>query len=136
MSAGDFVLQMPPQSPPSQLEVITGENDPHTSSSRRGGIIRLTVDVPSARHASGEPRPSRWRTPEFFLYYAIFVTAVPWMIYVPVQLSSSAYYSFCVSASISALFDSDFFLFTQRYIQIMPCIAIDWQMGGFQVQKL
>ena len=91
MSAGDFVLQMPPQSPRSQLEVITGETDPHTSP-RRGGIIRLTVDVPSARHTPGEPPPSRWRTPEFFLYYAIFVTAASWMIYVPVQLSSSAYY--------------------------------------------
>jgi hypothetical protein len=91
MSAGDFVLQMPPQNPRSQLEVITGETDSHTSP-RRGGIIRLTVDVPSARHTPGEPRPSRWRTPEFFLYYAIFVTAAPWMIYVPVQLSSSAYY--------------------------------------------
>ena len=90
MSAGDFVLQMPLQIPHSQLEVIAGE----TESPRRGGIIRLTVDVPSARHASGEPRPSRWRTPEFFLYYAIVVTAVSWMIYVPVQLSSSAYY-FC-----------------------------------------
>lgn len=89
MSAGDFVLQMPPQSPPSQLEVIAGENGPHTSP-RRGGIVRLTVDVPSARHTPGEPRPSRWRTPEFFLYYAVFVTAAPWMIYVPVQLSSSA----------------------------------------------
>ncbi len=90
MIAGDFVLQMPPQSPRSQLEIITGESDPHTSP-RRGGITRLTVDVPSARHTPGETRPSRWRTPEFFLYYAIFVTVVPWMVYVPVQLSSSAY---------------------------------------------
>lgn len=89
MTAGDFLLQMPPQTPPSQLEVITGETDP-SSSPRRGGIIRLTVDVPSARQTPGEARPSRWRTPEFFLYYAIFATAVPWMIYVPVQLSSSA----------------------------------------------
>jgi hypothetical protein len=91
MSAGDFVLQMPPQSPRSQLEVITGETDPHTSP-RRGGIVRLTVDVPSARHTPGEPPLSRWRTPEFFLYYVIVATAVSCMIYVPVQLSSSAYY--------------------------------------------
>jgi hypothetical protein len=61
---------------------------PHTSPCH-GGIIRLTVDL-SARHTPGDPRPSRWRTPEFFLYYAIFIAAVPWMIYVPVQLSSSA----------------------------------------------
>lgn len=131
MSAGDFVLQMPPQSSPSQLEVITGENDPHTSS-RRGGIIRLTVDVPSARHASGEPRPSRWRTPEFFLYYAIFLTAVPWMIYVPVQLSSSAYYS---DLSVFPRAFRPYFSF-QRYIQITSCIAIDLQMGGFLALKL
>lgn len=91
MSVGDFVLQMPPQGPRSQLEVITGETDPHTSP-RRGGITRLTVDVPSARYTPGEPRPSRWRTPEFLLYYAVIATAVPWMIYVPVQFSSSAYY--------------------------------------------
>jgi hypothetical protein len=108
MSAEDFVLQMPPQGPRSQLEVIAGETDPQTAP-RRGGIIRLTVDVPSARRAPGEPRPSRWRTPEFFLYYAIFVTAVPWMIYVPVKLSSSAYYFCRVSASMSALFDPTFF---------------------------
>jgi hypothetical protein len=90
MSAGDFVLQMPPD-PRSQLEVITGENDPQESQ-RRGGITRLTVDVPSARRPQGETRPPRWRTPEFFLYYAIFTAAVLWMIYVPIQLSSSAYY--------------------------------------------
>jgi hypothetical protein len=88
MSAGDIILQMP-QSPRSHLEVITGESDPHELQ-RRGGINRLTVDVPSARRPPGETRPSRWRTPEFFLYYAIFITAVSWMIYVPMQLSSSA----------------------------------------------
>lgn len=118
MSAGDFVLQMPPQSPRSQLEVITGETDPHTSP-RRGGIVRLTVDVPSARHTPGEPRLSRWRTPEFFLYYVIVATAVSWMIYVPVQLSSSAYHF----AVFPALIDPIFFL--QRHIQITPCIDID-----------
>ena len=89
MSAKDFVLQMP-SSPRSQLEVITGESDPHESQ-RRGGITRLTVDIPTARRGPGETRPSRWRSPEFFLYYAIFIAAVPWMIYVPIQLSSSAY---------------------------------------------
>ncbi len=89
MSAGDFVIQMP-QSPRSQLEVITGEGEPHISQ-RRGGITRLTVDVPAARHTPSETRPSRWRTPEFFLYYAIFITAAIWMVYMPVQLSSSVY---------------------------------------------
>ena len=117
MSAGDFVLQMPPQSSRSQLEVITGETDPQTSSPRRGGIIRLTVDVPSARHTPGEPRPSRWRTPEFFLYYAIFATVVPWMIYVPVQLSSSAYYFVLVSAYMSTF---SFFRDTPKLRLVSP----------------
>lgn len=120
MSAGDFVLQMPPQSPRSQLEVITGESDPHTSP-RRGGIIRLTVDVPSARHNPGEPRPSRWRTPEFFLYYVIVAAAVGWMIYVPVQLSSSAYYA----VFPRAYRPHSIRFFFQRHIQITPCIDID-----------
>ncbi|KAH9991748.1 MBOAT-domain-containing protein [Russula vinacea] len=79
-----------PQSPRSQLEVITGESDPHEPQPR-GGITRLTVDVPSARRPPGETRPSRWRTPEFFLYYAIFITALSWMIYVPMQLSSKTH---------------------------------------------
>jgi hypothetical protein len=90
MSAGDFVLQMPPN-PRSRLEAITGESDTHESQ-RRGGITRLTVDIPSARRTQGETRPSRWRTPEFLLYSAIIITAVSWMTYVPIQLSSSAYY--------------------------------------------
>ena len=94
MNPGDFVIQMQP-SPRTQLEVITGENDPGKSQ-RRSGITRLTVDVPSAR-APSETRPPRWRTLEFLLYYIILVTVVPWMVYVPIQLSASA--SFSVSAS-------------------------------------
>jgi hypothetical protein len=94
MSQGDFILQMQP-SPRSQLEVITGENNPDKSQ-RRGGITRLTVDVPSAR-ASGETRPPRWRTPEFLFYYVVFLAVIPWMVYSPVQLSASA--SFSVIAS-------------------------------------
>jgi hypothetical protein len=122
MSPGDFVLQMPPQSPRSQLEVITGEDDPQNTPPRRGGIVCLTVDVPSARHTPGEPPPSRWRTPEFFLYYAIFAAAVPWMIYVPVQLSSSAYY-FAVFPRACRPYSIR--LFFQRHFQITRCIDID-----------
>jgi hypothetical protein len=91
-SPGDFTLQMPPETR-SQLEVITGENDPDKLQ-RRGGIIRLTVDAPSARAAaSGDPRPPRWKTYEFFLYYFIFAVAFSWMVYVPIEVSSSAYVS-------------------------------------------
>ncbi|KAI0293499.1 MBOAT, membrane-bound O-acyltransferase family-domain-containing protein [Multifurca ochricompacta] len=81
---------MPP-SPLSHLEVITGGNDPDKLQ-RRGGIVRLTVDVPSASaHPPGETSHSRWRSFEFLLYYAIFLVTVPWMVYVPVQLSSKTH---------------------------------------------
>jgi protein-cysteine N-palmitoyltransferase HHAT len=94
MNPGDTIIQMQP-SPRSQLDVITGESDPDKSP-RRGGITRLTVDVPSAR-SSSETRPPRWRTPEFLLYYVIFVVAATWMVYSPIQLSASA--SFYVLAA-------------------------------------
>ena len=87
MNPGDIVIQMQP-SPRSQLDLIAGESDPDKSP-RRGGITRLTVDVPSAR-SSVETRPPRWRTPEFFLYYVVFVVAATWMVYSPIQLSASA----------------------------------------------
>lgn len=89
-SPGDFTLQMPPETR-SQLEVITGENDPDKSQ-RRGGIIRLTVDAPSA-HAAGDTRPPRWWTYEFFLYYFVFAVAFPLMVYIPIEVSSSTYIS-------------------------------------------
>jgi len=94
MSQGDFILQMQP-SPRSQLEVITGESN-LDKSQRRGGITRLTVDVPSAR-ASGDTRPPRWRTPEFLFYYVVLLAVVPWMVYSPIQLSASAYFSVIAS---------------------------------------
>jgi hypothetical protein len=69
---------------PSQLEVI----DPDKLQ-RRGGIIRLTVDAPAA-HAPAEPRPARWWTYEFFAYYVVFAVAFPLMVYIPIEVSSSA----------------------------------------------
>ncbi|KAH9065395.1 hypothetical protein EDB87DRAFT_1679872 [Lactarius vividus] len=72
--------------PRSQLEIITGEGNPDKSQ-RRGGIVRLTVDAPSA-HAAGKPQPPRWRTYEYFLYYFIFIVAFSWMVYIPIEVRS------------------------------------------------
>lgn len=116
LTPGDFTIQMP-EAPRSQLEVITGENDPEKSQ-RRGGIIRLTVDAPSA-HAAGEPRPPRWRSWEFFLYYFIFLVAFPWMVYVPIEVSSSM----CLLSAPADGFRLKRRLF-QRHFPIMRCIAI------------
>ncbi|KZV73129.1 MBOAT-domain-containing protein [Peniophora sp. CONT] len=56
----------------------------------RKGILRATVDVPAARaDSSTRHSPSRWRTPEFYVYYIVFALAVPWMIWVPIRLTST-----------------------------------------------
>lgn len=62
-------------------------------------ITDLTVDIPSSHtappHTKGERNgveraPSRWRTKEFMVYYVVFAVVVPWMVWVPVRLSSRA----------------------------------------------
>jgi hypothetical protein len=61
-------------------------------SPRLWGITRLTVDVPSANvpssiQAAKRP-PARWWTAEFILYYLVACVVIPWMVWVPVSLSS------------------------------------------------
>ncbi|KAI0050527.1 MBOAT-domain-containing protein [Auriscalpium vulgare] len=87
MSQGDAVIQMP--SDDTRRAAFALEQDAPPKG--RGGITRLTVDVPAAHHSSDTPKPARWRTPEFLLYYVVFAFAVPWMIYVPVSLSSESH---------------------------------------------
>ncbi|THH08114.1 hypothetical protein EW146_g9102 [Bondarzewia mesenterica] len=83
----DLIIEMPSNLHPSRASLEL--SDPYPP--RRGGITSLTVDVPSSyRPPYGLKPPSRWRTPEFMLYYIIFILAVPWMIWVPISLSSSA----------------------------------------------
>jgi hypothetical protein len=131
MSTGDFTLQMPESvsvSERSQLEVITGESDPDKSQ-RRGGLIRLTVDVPSS-HAAGETRAPRWRTFEFMVYYVVFIAVIPWMVYVPMQVSSSA------SSLIFTLVIMLRVVWFQRHTRITACIAIDCLKAGYLVVNL
>ncbi|KAI0064952.1 MBOAT-domain-containing protein [Artomyces pyxidatus] len=87
MSGGDFVLHMPSDTRSHSL----GDGSHKTPSKGRGGITRLTVDVPSSNANSDDAKPSRWITPEFLLYYVVFAFAVPWMIWVPVSLSSDSH---------------------------------------------
>ena len=73
---GDITLQAQLLAGPrSQLEVITGENDPDKSY-RSCGIICLT-DYARSAHAAGEPCPPLWRTYEFIHYYFGFIVAFP-----------------------------------------------------------
>ncbi len=38
---------------------------------------------------SGRPiaQPSKWKTPEFYLYYLVFIITVPYMFWVPYEVS-------------------------------------------------
>jgi hypothetical protein len=86
---GDVSIQMPTDLHTVAPFELESEFHPRI----RKGITALTVDIPSSNHRrrSDETRPSsRWKTPEFALYYAAFLTVVPIMIWVPVNLSSSA----------------------------------------------
>lgn len=72
--------------------VVPFELESAFRSQKSKGITALTVDIPSSNRGprSEETRPpSRWKTPEFAFYYVVFLTVVPIMIWVPVDLSSS-----------------------------------------------
>lgn len=62
------------------------------------GITELTVDIPDARKAQQSDilRPSSlWRTPEFFFYYLVAAAVIPFMVWVPINLSSRASQAYC-----------------------------------------
>ena len=60
-----------------------------------GGITQLTVDIPSSYKPPPDNvtsrYPSRWRTPEFYLYAVVFAVVVPIMFWLPMSLSSGTY---------------------------------------------
>lgn len=41
----------------------------------------------SANKARARSQPSKWNTPEFYFYYLIFILAVPYMFWVPYEVS-------------------------------------------------
>ncbi len=55
------------------------------------GLARLTVTIPSSYSPQVKvaPHPApRWRTPEFMVYYVVFIVVVPMMAWIPYSLSS------------------------------------------------
>ncbi|KAI9460293.1 MBOAT, membrane-bound O-acyltransferase family-domain-containing protein [Boletus coccyginus] len=55
------------------------------------GFTALTVDIPEASKVRRDdiPRPlPLWKTPEFFFYYLVAAAAIPYMVWVPINLSS------------------------------------------------
>lgn len=41
----------------------------------------------SSTTAQSRLQPAKWRTPEFYLYYLVFILAVPYMFWVPYSVS-------------------------------------------------
>ena len=96
---GDAVVEMPTDlRPTSNLEL----DSPPESSYRPRGVTRLTVHIPSAYNpqVKAQPHPApRWRTPEFLVYYVVFVCVVPLMVWIPYRLSSRECACFCIGST-------------------------------------
>lgn len=87
--------------PPTMTSVLsTRANGAANGLFGKRGVASLTVQtqVPYAEGESTRQKPnplswaepSRWGTLEFKFYYLVFLTIVPYMIYVPAQLSSTS----------------------------------------------
>ncbi|KAN0092559.1 MBOAT, membrane-bound O-acyltransferase family domain containing protein [Tylopilus felleus] len=63
------------------------------------GITALTVDIPNANkiRQSDTPRPPPlWRTPEFLFYYLVAAVVIPFMVWVPINLSSPTHANYAL----------------------------------------
>ncbi|KAI0091274.1 MBOAT, membrane-bound O-acyltransferase family-domain-containing protein [Irpex rosettiformis] len=90
---GDALLPMPTDLH-STRAIHTFEVEQH-SLSKRKGITRLTVEIPTSSSSKTQQKfstqPSRWRTPEFMLYGVVFAIVIPMMCWIPIQLSSTSH---------------------------------------------
>ena len=63
---------------------VTDErSDPAGSGSKKDGSARGA----SVRTDSNLIEPSKWNTPEFYFYYFIFITAIPYMFWIAYDVS-------------------------------------------------
>ncbi|KAI0373624.1 MBOAT-domain-containing protein [Pilatotrama ljubarskyi] len=88
---GDAVVTMPTDL---RATAAFELDSPDQTPPKPKGLARLTVDIPSSYspqvRAALHPRP-RWRTPEFMVYYVVFCTVVPVMVWIPYRLSSPSH---------------------------------------------
>lgn len=65
---------------------LDGRIDPATSTSKRDDSIRR--DAPKTdRNGRPEAEPSKWNTLEFYIYYIVFLTVVPYMFWIAYDVS-------------------------------------------------
>jgi protein-cysteine N-palmitoyltransferase HHAT len=70
--------------------VVDARIDPATSTSKRDDSVpRVGIRT----DYSGRPiaQPSKWGTPEFYFYYLVFITVVPYMFWVAYDVSRRQY---------------------------------------------
>ena len=67
---------------PSSVPYSKAENDGNGGSGKKSDAIS-----PSAADNAAQTPPARWKTPEFLLYYLVFLTAVPYMFWVAYDVS-------------------------------------------------
>lgn len=60
--------------------IIDARSDPATSASKD-----------ASSKAQARAQPPKWKTPEFYLYYLVFLLAVPYMFWVPYTVSKRQY---------------------------------------------
>jgi hypothetical protein len=85
--SGHVALQMPSDDRPLSplgIEGLVNRKQPSR-------IVNLTVDIPSSHQPHTADTAPRWKTPEFFFYYVMFIAVVPIMVWTPVALSSREY---------------------------------------------
>ena len=56
-----------------------------------------SIENAQSRKTREESSPSRWGTPEFFVYYLVFATAVPMMFKIAMDVSQGVFVRACVS---------------------------------------
>ena len=90
MQPGAVSIEMPSDLRPSSA-MAPLQLDPELNTTKRKGITRLTVDIPSSNRnprTEGTRSPSRWKSLEFVLYYAVFLVVVPIMVRKTVELDT------------------------------------------------
>ena len=70
------------------------------SSSRPLSGPSPSTESAQSRKIREESLPSRWRTPEFFVYYLVFATAVPMMFKIAMDVSQGVFVRVCVCACV------------------------------------
>ena len=66
---------------------------------RQNNITRLTVDAPGSSKVSKPPQSSRWRSTEYYVYYAVLFVGTMYMIVAPLRLSQGQQWAFASRAS-------------------------------------